>query len=48
MVAGVLGENLDLPETIVSQFWMVNLATILFCSFLMVGLWLWCRMEGLL
>ncbi|QDZ21869.1 Magnesium transporter [Chloropicon primus] len=48
VVAGVLGENLDLPESIVSQFWIVNLVTIAVCSMLLFGLFMWCRFEGLL
>ena len=48
VVAGVLGENLHLPDTIVDQFWIVNLATVTFCSLLMLGLWSWCKYEGLL
>ena len=48
VVAGVLGENLELPESITSQFWLVNLITILFCGVVMSGLWFWCRYENLL
>lgn len=48
VVAGVLGENLDLPQWMIAKFWIVNLMTVLFCSVLMCGLYTWCRYENLL
>ena len=48
VVAGVLGENLDLPQWMIAKFWIVNLVTVLFCSVLMCGLYTWCRYENLL
>ncbi len=47
-VAGVLGENLHLPEAIKDQFYLVNLSVIGVCLVLVLGLFMWCRYENLL
>mmetsp|Transcript_15037 Transcript_15037/g.38230 ORF Transcript_15037/g.38230 Transcript_15037/m.38230 type:complete len:476 (-) Transcript_15037:240-1667(-) len=47
VVAGILGENLVLPESITNQFLLVNMVTLGICFAVMIGLYTWCKYENL-
>jgi len=48
VVAGVLGENIKLPEIIADQFLLVNLVTMIICCLIMFALYTWCKWENLM
>jgi magnesium transporter len=48
VVAGVLGENIKLPEVIADQFLLVNLVTMAICCVIMFALYTWCKWENLM